>query len=200
MTAAEGLARDESATDEPGSGRQQLIREAKAGNHRAFQTLVELHMKRTYNVAFSFVGDHDSAEDIAQEVFVRAHAKLSSFREEAELGTWLYRIAVNLSLNHVKQHKRHLERKVDSMSPAAVNAASRYDHHDGIDHRVLIERALHELPTLQRAVVILRHIDGLSTRQVSQILRCTEGTVKTHLFRGLRKMRSKLFFLQEETS
>ena len=65
------------------------------------------------------------------------------------------------------------------------------------EQRAHIERALHELPTLQRAVVILRHLDGLSTRQVSQILRCSEGTVKTHLFRGLKKMRRKLVFLQE---
>jgi RNA polymerase sigma-70 factor (ECF subfamily) len=199
MAAADGLAKGESASDEPGSGRQHLIREAKAGNHRAFQTLVELHMKQTYNVAFSFVGDHDSAEDVAQEVFVRAHAKLASFREEAEFGTWLYRIAVNLSLNHLKQHRRHTEKRVDPMSSAAMNVAAQDNHPEGVDHRALIERALHELPTLQRAVVILRHIDGLSTRQVSRILRCTEGTVKTHLFRGLRKMRSKLFFLQEET-
>ncbi|MBI4534778.1 MAG: hypothetical protein HY708_00780, partial [Ignavibacteriae bacterium] len=57
---------------------------------------------------------------------------------------------------------------------------------------------LHELPTLQRATVILRHIDGLSTKQVSGILRCSEGTVKTHLYRGLKKLREKLRFIEEE--
>jgi len=66
-----------------------------------------------------------------------------------------------------------------------------------IDVAIHIERALHELPTLQRAVVILRHIDGLSTKQVSGILRCSEGTVKTHLFRGLKKLRMKLRYLEE---
>jgi RNA polymerase sigma factor (sigma-70 family) len=59
-----------------------------------------------------------------------------------------------------------------------------------------IERALHDLPTLQRAVVMLRHMNGLSTREVSNILHCSEGTVKTHLFRGLEKMRQKLQFLR----
>lgn len=61
-----------------------------------------------------------------------------------------------------------------------------------------IERALHDLPTLQRAVVILRHLNGLSTRQVSMILKVSEGTVKTHLFRGLRNLRKTLQYLQEE--
>ncbi len=67
------------------------------------------------------------------------------------------------------------------------------------DTMVYIERALHELPTLQRAVVMLRHVCGLSTEQVSRILNCSEGTVKTHLFRGLKKMRDNLNFLRDET-
>jgi RNA polymerase sigma-70 factor (ECF subfamily) len=191
MTAAEP------GPGEPTAGEQQLIVEAKAGSHRAFQSLVERHMKKTYNIAFSFVGDHDSAEDIAQEVFVKVHSALSSFRGEAELGTWIYRITTNLSLNHVKQHKRRAERTVDVMDTAATSLASHDNHAEESDRRVHIERALHELPTLQRAVVILRHLDGLSTRQVSNILKCSEGTVKTHLFRGLKKMRNKLLFLQE---
>jgi RNA polymerase sigma-70 factor (ECF subfamily) len=190
------------AAEEPTSGKselgeQQLILEAKAGSHRAFQSLVERHMRKTYNLAFSFVGDHDSAEDIAQEVFVKVYSALSSFRGEAELGTWIYRIATNLSLNHVKQHKRRAERTVDVMDTAATSLASHDNHAEESDRRAHIERALHELPTLQRAVVILRHLDGLSTRQVSHILKCSEGTVKTHLFRGLKKMRNKLLFLQE---
>ncbi|HTY57334.1 MAG TPA: RNA polymerase sigma factor, partial [Bacteroidota bacterium] len=83
--------------------------------------------------------------------------------------------------------------------PAARGAAGGEDPSRKTDDvRAHIERALHELPTLQRAVVILRHMDGLSTKQVSRILRCSEGTVKTHLFRGLKKLREKLEFLQED--
>lgn len=185
------------AADEPVPGEQQLILEAKAGSQRAFRGLVERHMKKTYNIAFGFVGDHDRAEEIAQEVFVKVHASLSSFRGDAEFSTWLYRITTNLALNHVKQLKRKSERTVDVMDDAAANLALHENNAEESERREYIERALHELPTLQRAVVILRHLDGLSTRQVSEILRCSEGTVKTHLFRGLRKMRSKLLFLQE---
>ena len=185
------------AADEPGAGEQQLISRARAGDHSAFRRLVERHMKQTYNVAFSFVGDHDAAEEVAQQTFVRVHTSLHAFRGDAEFGTWLYRITTNLALNHVKQHRKNAERTIAVTDEAATGLASPDNNAESKEHQEHIERALHELPTLQRAVVILRHIDGLSTRQVSQILRCSEGTVKTHLFRGLRKMRSKLLFLQE---
>lgn len=194
MTAA-----DEPEQGKPTSAEQQLILEAKRGSHRAYQRLVERHMKRTYNIAFSFVGDHDAAEDIAQDVFIKVHSALTSFRGEAEFGTWIYRITTNLALNYLKQRKRKETRTVDAMDAAAETLGSHDNHTEDADRRFHIERALHELPTLQRAVVILRHLDGLSTRQVSEILKCSEGTVKTHLFRGLKKMRTKLLFLQESS-
>jgi len=190
-------AADEPHWGDPRGDEQQLILDAKAGSHSAFRFLVERHMRQTYNVAFGFVRNHDSAEEVTQEVFVKAHLSLSSFRGESEFSTWLHRITTNLALNHLKQHKRNEERSVSIVD--ARDEPADHDNHaiEENDHRSHIERALHELPTLQRAVVILRHVDGLSTKQVSRILKCSEGTVKTHLFRGLKKMRSKLLFLQE---
>jgi len=185
------------AAGEPDMGEQQLILDARAGDDRAFRTLVERHMRQVYNVAYGLVKDHDEAEDIAQEVFVKAHAMLSSFRGEAGFGTWIYRITLNASFNGLQKRKRRAGHTVDLMNEAVANIGASDEHVESAEHRSLIERALHELPTLQRAVIILRHMEGLSTRQVSQILRCSEGTVKTHLFRGLKKMRSKLDFLYE---
>lgn len=181
-----------SAADE-----QQLILDAKAGSHDAFRQLVHRYMKQTYNVAFGFVRSHEAAEDIAQEVFVRAHASLPDFRGDAQFGTWLYRITMNLALNQVRARNRKGEQFVDD-TPAAHFPAQDHQEAFQADRRYHIERALHELPTLQRAVVILRHIEGLSTRQVSEILRCSEGTVKTHLYRGLMKMKKRLAFLRED--
>jgi RNA polymerase sigma-70 factor (ECF subfamily) len=182
----------------PAADEQQLISRAREGSHEAFRVLVERHMKRAYNVAFGFVGNHEDASEVAQEAFFRAHRALSSFREEAGFGTWLHRIVVNLAMNRVKKNRARAEREVDTGHPAAQGAAGDPGNPPGEDMSEHIERALHELPTLQRAVVILRHIDGLSTKQVSRILRCSEGTVKTHLFRGLKKMREKLDYLQED--
>lgn len=175
----------------------QLLQQARQGNSGAYRVLVERHMKQAYNLAFSFVNDHASAEDIAQEAFVRAHHALPEFRGDAGFGTWLYRIVTNLSLNKIKQRTLLTEREIamDAI-PAAQSGAEEETHR--ADLRMHLERALHELPTMQRAVVILRHLDGLSTSQVSRILGCSEGTVKTHLFRGLKKLRQKLEFLKTE--
>jgi RNA polymerase sigma-70 factor (ECF subfamily) len=182
----------------PAADEQQLISRAREGSQEAFRILVERHMKHAYNVAFGFVGNHEDASEVAQEAFVRAHRALSSFREESGFGTWIHRIVLNLAMNQVKRNRVRSEREVHTAHPAAQEAAAEQGTDRGEEVRGHIERALHELPTLQRAVVILRHMDGLSTKQVSRILRCSEGTVKTHLFRGLKKLREKLEFLQED--
>jgi DNA-directed RNA polymerase specialized sigma24 family protein len=101
-------------------------------------------------------------------------------------------------MNRAKQNRTRGEREVRAGDAGIAGAAGEYP--PGEDMRAHVERALHELPTLQRAVVILRHIDGLSTKQVSRILQCSEGTVKTHLFRGLKRLRTKLDYLQEDAA
>ena len=181
----------------PAADEQQLILQVKEGNQGAFRTLVERHMKQAYTIAHGFLGCHEHAEDAAQEAFVRAYKSIGSFRGDAEFSTWLYRIVTNVSLNRLKAEQRRDAREVrqENMLQAVP------DNNPGpllLEHRDHIERALHELPTMQRAVVLLRHFDGLSTRQVSRILGCSEGTVKTHLFRALQKLRKRLDYLKGE--
>lgn len=181
----------------PAADEQQLITEAKNGSREAFRCLVERYMKQAYTIAYGFVNDHHGAEEIAQDAFVRVYTSLPSFRGEATFSTWLYRIVTNLSLNRVTQMKRRREERLDGKHEDIVSDSA-LEMAQAIDVEGHIERALHELPTLQRAVVMLRHMNGLSTREVSRILHCSEGTVKTHLFRGLEKMRQKLQFLRAE--
>ena len=189
-------------TREPGmpvADVRQLIAQAQEGSHEAFRILVDRHMKQAYNLAYGFVLDHDDAEDVAQESFVRAFQSLRSFRFESEFSTWLYRIVHNVALNRVRQKKTKSGREVDLDYPGADRADDETKVTEQADMRLHLERALHELPTLQRSVVLLRHLEGLSTRQVSQILGCTEGTVKTHLHRGLKKMKKILDYLKRGT-
>jgi len=181
----------------PAADEQQLITEAKSGSREAFRCLVERYMKQAYTIAYGFVNDHHGAEEIAQDAFVRVYESLASFRGEAAFSTWLYRIVTNLSLNRVNQMKRRREERLDGKHEDMISETALGLSED-LDVAGHIERALHELPTLQRAVVMLRHMNGLSTREVSKILHCSEGTVKTHLFRGLEKMRQKLQFLRAE--
>ena len=184
----------------PAARERELILRIKEGSHEAFRELVEMHMRQAYDLAYGFVNDHDDAEDVAQEAFVKVFHSIKSFREEAGFSTWLYRIVTNASLDRLKQRKRKTSRYVRIDNPESMQAMTSTEATDSIDLTMHMERALHELPTLQRAVVILRHIDGLSTRTVSEILQCSEGTVKTHLHRGLKKMRSLLQFVKEGTS
>ncbi len=177
---------------------RQLIIAAQEGNHEAFRQLVERYMKQAYNISHGFLRNHEQAEDVAQEAFVRVYQGLPSFRGDAEFSTWLYRIVTNMALNRVKKEKAHgarfaLNEEREHHTPYAAQETP-----ENGELRTHIEKALHELPTLQRAVVLLRHIEGLSTKQVSGILACSEGTVKTHLFRGLKKMRTRLEYFRTE--
>ena len=177
---------------------RQLIIKAQEGSHEAFRSLVEMYMKPAYDLAYSFVNDHDDAEDVAQDSFVKVFHYIRSFRLEAEFSTWLYRIVTNASLDRLKQRKRKTSRHMRIEDPETLAVADNPGSIENLDLTMHIERALHELPTLQRAVVILRHIDGLPTKTVSEILKCSQGTVKTHLHRGLKKMRSLLQHVRED--
>lgn len=177
---------------------RQLILQVKEGNHGAFRVLVERYMKHAYNIAYGFVNDHDDAEDIAQESFVRIYDSIKTFRGDAAFNTWLYRIVMNISLNRLRRKKNMNRTKLSSFQNMMLTADSGYAMVSQNETKEIMERKLHELPTLQRAVVILRHLNGLSTKQVSGILRCSEGTVKTHLHRGLKNLRSKMSYLKSE--
>jgi RNA polymerase sigma-70 factor (ECF subfamily) len=174
-----------------------LLAQVRAGNENAFRILVEQHMRQAYNVAYGFVQDHQDADDIAQEAFVKVYRSIASFRGDSSFATWLHRIVANLSLTRVKQRKKEQARRadVDDAEPTIAQSGS---SSESSEHRAHIERALHELPTLQRAVVLLRHFEGLSTAQVGRVLSCSEPAVKTHLFRGLKKMKERLSYLEAE--
>ncbi|MGA9117561.1 MAG: sigma-70 family RNA polymerase sigma factor [Bacteroidota bacterium] len=176
---------------------QQLLRRAREGSEDAFRLLVRRTMRQAYNIAYGWTQDHDQAEDIAQEAYVRAYGGLRSFRGEAGFATWLYRIVTNLCLTRLGQERKRAEREVRSV----VETCSAETSWQGDwETRRLVEMAVRELPALQRAAVMLRHMEGMSTRQVSTILACSEGTVKTHLFRGMKKLRKKLRYLECEAA
>ena len=183
------------AADEP-----HLIRRAKEGDAGAFRQLVERSIKQAYNVAYNVVRDHNDSEDIVQEACVRAFRSLGSFRGDAGFNTWLYRIVLNLSLNRSQQKKKVLKRTTRFEDDDASSAVTEVDVVEANDRRKHIQHGLDGLTALQRSVVVLRHIDGLSTKEVGKILRCSEGTVKTHLHRGLKKLKTLLNHLDETNS
>ena len=183
----------------PAADEQQLIHEAQNGNRSAFRCLVERHMRQAYNVAYGFVQDQEAAHDVVQDALVRVYHALPGFRGDAEFGTWLHRIVTNVALNQIRSRTARTRREVRVNEIPEPGATQDHDMHarQVRDH---LDEALRTLPQLQRTVVTLRHIEGLSTREVSEILRCSEGTVKTHLFRGLKKLRERLAYLREDVA
>ena len=180
-----------------------LVRSFKAGNKAAFDTLVLKHKDRIFNLCFRFLGDYQEANDLAQEVFVKAYRSLRAFRFESAFGTWLYRIAVNTCKNKVKSSDyRYAKKMVHLDNPGAMKAAHSPEIRDETpsplaelerkERMKLIQRAIESLPPEQKMVVILRDIQGLPYDDIADITGYGLGTVKSRLSRARLELRRKL--------
>lgn len=176
----------------------ELIERARAGDDAAFEALVRRHEPVVARTVIRMLGPGDDAEDVGQETFVRFYRSLDRFRGDAAVGTYLVRIAMNLSLNAFKRRKREGSRFDDLpeadpfLRPdAAAEAGERVE---------AVHRALEELDGKHRAVVVLRMMEGRSTRETAEMLEIPEGTVMSRLQRALAKLGRKLRPLIEEES
>jgi RNA polymerase sigma-70 factor (ECF subfamily) len=168
----------------------QLIQEILAGNRAAFDLLVRQHQAGVYRLAHRMLRNTEDARDVAQEVFLQAYRSLGGFRGQSRLSTWLYRITVNLCLNHLKGSRRE--------APAEVDAGHSDDRPNALEVLVAEERdrallsAIDELPPQQRATLILRVQQGLGHREIAEVLDCAEGTAKANYFHAVRALQRRL--------
>jgi RNA polymerase sigma-70 factor (ECF subfamily) len=189
----------------PPAPEHELIARARAGDEDAFTELVRAHADRVYRALRRFGLDAGEADEVAQEVFLRAWRGLGGFQERAQLSTWLYRIAFN-------EAQRRLARRAppraepDSAREDPVVALAEVDEL-GPEARALdrefeaaLERALSELPEPWRAAVVLRDIQGLSTEQAAEVVGIRQAAFKSRLHRGRMQLRSFLrpYLLPEE--
>lgn len=169
-----------------------LIEAAKTGHADAFARLISPHRRRIYAVCFDLTGSHDDAQDIAQETFIKAYKGLPNFSANAAFSTWLYRIAVNAWIDHRRRNARH--ESWDGVEPEEIHdTAARPDVR--ADSAIMAEhigRAVEQLSPQQRAVFVLRHYHELALAEIATSLGVTEGTVKTLLFRALKRLRELL--------
>lgn len=180
---------------------QDLIEQARHGSRDAFRLLVQRYQRRVYALAYGLTGCHHDAEDVAQEVFVKAWQALPDFRGEAQLGSWLHRITVTTFLN---SRRRTREEAQDELAAFEADAFSTPDFETNPGYRVEangvqqhVQAALETLSPTQRAVFVLRHQQELSTREVAEALDVAEGTVKVQLHRAIAKLRDVLAFYQD---
>jgi len=167
---------------------QALVAAFLAGRADAFEVIVERHRRHVYQVCYRFVGNHEDASDLAQDVFVRAFKGLRRFKGDSSLGTWLYRVAVNASLNRTAVKRPELQpiHTIDHVDGRAVDPLSRLV---AGERAFSIRKAIQRLPPKQRATVILRVYQELSHEQIAQVLGSTVGAAKANLFHALGNLK-----------
>lgn len=165
-----------------------LVRRAQQGDERAFEALYRQTVGRVYAVCLRIAADRGRAEDLTQEVFVRAWRNLRSFREDSAFPTWLHRIAVNVALGADRRQRRY-EARVRTEAPeqlAAIGAGC------VPETDVDLERAIAALPAGARAVFVLHDIEGYRHEEIAERMGIAAGTSKAHLFRARRLLREAL--------
>ncbi len=172
-----------------------LIAATLAGDSSAFGRLVQLYQDRLYNSLLRVLGSADDAADIVQDAFVQAYTKLESFRGGSAFYTWLYRIAFNLAMSHMR--RQHKESSLDLMKsllgseptdgqPTAETGVIQQERAE------LVHSALAELSFEHRQILVLREIDGCHYDEIAEILDLPVGTVRSRLFRARLEMRDLL--------
>ncbi|MBM3307947.1 MAG: sigma-70 family RNA polymerase sigma factor [Candidatus Eisenbacteria bacterium] len=181
------------ATPPQGREDEGLVRRLKAGDERAFEELVAAYRERVYRVAWRVVRDDEIAEDVAQEAFIRVFRHVGRFQERSSLYTWIYRITVNIALNRLRRDRfRHMvpmgelqweDRRADADPSYAAMSSELAGR---------VDSAVRSLPDKQRAVFTLRFFEGLSHKEIAEVVGCSEGTSKANYFHAVRKLRKLL--------
>ncbi len=170
-----------------------IIEAFRNGSETAFNVLIRKYHKKTYWIIRKMVIDHDDADDITQEVFIKLHSSLSSFRGESKFFTYLYKMAMNYSLNHLKKRGNELKRNVDTDSAEIPGQDPDFENRIDENERTrLLEDAISNLPEQQRAVFNMRYYDDLSYEEISKILQRSVGGMKANYFHAVKNIKKFL--------
>jgi len=180
-----------SANAVPESRDFELIKMAKVGSTAAFKELYESNVKRIYTVCLRFAQDMDMADELTQEVFIKAWEKLHTFQFQSKFSSWLYSIASNQFLMHKRSEKRFL-RHVEEFGEQAMRDNPVFRAHGSNDYGIDLETALAKVPEQARMVFILHDIEGYKHHEISEIMNIEVGTSKAHLHRARRILREEL--------
>jgi len=177
---------------------EELIRQAQRADSDAFCALAERYERRIYSLAFHYCHDSEDAEDLSQEVWLRAYQAIRTFRGDSSFYTWLRRITINCFLNH-RRAKSLVGRRpgieVSSLELVSNAAVSSLDSECMLHNQILLEKvrqALSELTTQQRLIFLLKHYEGMTYEEISEAVGCSTGTAKKSVSRAIAKLRTRL--------
>ncbi|MFK3937537.1 RNA polymerase sigma factor SigW [Alkalihalobacillus sp. NPDC078783] len=179
---------------------RKLIIEVKKGDTESFGELVELFKDKVYQVAYRMVGHPQEAQDVAQEAFLRAYTNLDKFDMDRKFSTWLFRIATNVAIDRLRKKKPdfYLEDKVKGTegltyeSQLAADQELPEDQVVNLEMQEWIQSEINQLPLKYRSAVILKYIEDLSLKEISEILDMPISTVKTRIHRGREALRKRM--------
>jgi RNA polymerase sigma-70 factor (ECF subfamily) len=179
-----------------------LIERCLQGDQQAWEQIVHQYWRRVFNVAYKFVGRHDEAEDLTQDVFLKVFRSLHTFDRRANFQTWLVSVSRNLCIDHyrsVRKERETIDRDVnaDSLSPASVEVSA-HTVLERLDLAQELRRALQQLPESLRTAVVMRDIQDLSYQEIADRLQLPEGTVKSRINRGRHELARQFTRLREK--
>lgn len=188
---------------------RELVDQARAGDKEAFRLLFQRYHRRAYTLALGVVHNPDDALDVVQEAFLRAHRHLEGFEGNASFYTWLYRIVMNVAIDHVRKQGRAPTVDYDD-AVAHLDTDAPADLQDLVPQmlggnpakelarreiREQIDEALGKLSPNHRAVLIMREVDGLSYDEMAKVMKCSKGTIMSRLFHARKYMQKYLLEL-----
>jgi RNA polymerase sigma-70 factor, ECF subfamily len=190
-------------TDEPRTD-EELVELVLAGQGEVFARLYERYYLRAYRLAYGMTGQREAAEDLTQEIFLRAYQKLRQFKGESRFATWFYRLTTNHCLRHRQRARRNPEEVVEDLEQALPRrgaAQGRREAETALfqqQAQTIIHKALLSLKPELRMVVVLRNLEGLSYEEIAERMDCSVGTVGTWLHRAHKLLAQKLAGLRGE--
>ncbi len=174
----------------------ELVQQCQAGDMSAFQELVARYQQKVLMVILGLLRNREDALEVSQETFLRAYRKINSFKGGSSFYTWLYRIAVNMAIDAQRRIKRNpldLRESMDGILEERDEVAKDpfVDVHDK-QLRAKLTQAINELSPEHRSVIVLRTLEGLSYKDIGEILGCSDGTVMSRLHYARKKLQEKL--------
>ncbi|MBA7505930.1 RNA polymerase sigma-H factor [subsurface metagenome] len=185
----------------------ELLAKFKKGDQQAFELLVRKYKTTVFNTIYSIIGNAQEADDIAQEVFLKVYTKADSFKGESSFSTWLYRITVNRCVDELRRRKNKIIsyetefNQEEKLKLKDVLASGENDITEKLRQEELqdiVQKAMNSLPEKYRIILTLKEIEGLSYKEISQIMKISLAKVKIWLFRARQKLKGKLAFLYSQ--